>query len=499
MTIFSLGSGNGGVYAVRYGCCGCCCCFLQLAYVYCIISINAVSYACNTAVFIYVYFTVNGSSITEQFYGCALAVSQFGCKTVHSQACTAVADGFNTGQILVQVYFVINMTVFSGGSSNGGIYAISYSCCGCCCCFLQLAYVYCISSINAISYACNATVFVYVYFTVDGSSIAEQFYGCTLAVSQFCYHATHCTQGQCCTTIADGFDIFQVFIQLNAYSSAVIAYADVLITAEINIVTGFYIGCFGCYTICGKIPAFISVSGSFFYFLQLAYVYSIIIINACCYAADFAVLIEGNLAVDYGVTILHVNRCAFTINNACSACCTIQCQLSIAVGNRVAGYVNICQLAAIISVYTVFGCNSAGSFDSTIGTADAYILTGNITHHDIIVQVNFINLLAINSSFFNISVVAIYNLAVLACFSCYCIQLAAVYCVSGICRNLTCCYAADSAVFIYGNLAVDYGSATLHVNRCALTIDDACSTCCTIQCQLSIAIADGLNVLQIFI
>ena len=420
MTVFSLGSGNGGVYAVRYGCCGCCSCFLQLAYIYCIISINAVSYACNAAVFIYVYFAVDGSSITEQFYGCALAVSQFGCKAVHNQACTAVADGFNTGQILVQVYFVINMTVFSGGSSNGGIYAISYSCCGCCCCFLQLAYVYCISSINAISYACNATVFVYVYFTVDGSSIAEQFYRCALAVSQFCYHATHCTQGQCCTTIADGFDIFQVFIQLNAYSSAVIAYADVLITAEINIVTGFYIGCFGCYTVSRQIPAFISVSGSFFYFLQLAYVYSIIIINACCYAADFAVLIEGNLAVDYGVTILHVNRCAFTINNACSACCTIQCQLSIAVSNGG----NISQIA----------CN-----------------------------INLVIGLAVFNCSFNCCILAIRQCSMFTCFCFDIVQLAYVYSVF---IRTTGSYTANSAILSYLYLTIDDCSAISKFYRC---------------------------------
>ena len=198
------------------------------------------------------------------------------------------------------------------------------------------------------------------------------------------------------------------------------------------------------------------------------------------YTGNVAVLINGYLIVNLNIA-------------------AIQNDGGSAVGNLVTGYVNICQLAALISVYTIFGCNSAGSFDSTIGTADAYILTGNITHHDIIVQVNFINLLAINSSFFNISVVAIYNLAVLACFSCYCIQLAAVYCVSGICRDFTCSYTADFAVFIYGNLAVDYSSTALHVNRCALAVDNTCNTCCTIQRQFSTAIAYGLNAFQVFV
>ena len=71
--------------------------------------------------------------------------------------------------------------------------------------------------------------------------------------------------------------------------------------------------------------------------------------------------------------------------------------------------------------------------------------------------------MAINSSFFNISVVAIYNLAVLACFSCYflqllfgcsltgsckaiisssCIAKSAYSCSSAIHNNIACCYTA---------------------------------------------------------
>ena len=146
------------------------------------------------------------------------------------------------------------------------------------------------------------------------------------------------------------------------------------------------------------------------------------------YTSNVAVLINGYLIVNLNIA-------------------AIQNDGGSAVGDFVAGYVDICQFCTLISIYAIFGCNSAGSFDSTIGTADAYILTGNITHHDIIVQVNFINLLAINSSFFNISVVAIYYLAVFACFGCYCMQLAAVYCVSRISGYCTCCYAGNLAVF----------------------------------------------------
>ena len=167
---------------------------------------------------------------------------------------------------------------------------------------------------------------------------------------------------------------------------------------------------------------------------------------ACSYAADLAVLIEGNLAVNYGIAILHVNRCALTVNHTCSSCCTIQCQFSITIGNSVAGYVDICQFCTFISIYAIFGCNVASSFDSTVGTADAYIFASQIAKHDILVHVNLVELLTVNISFFNIDVVAAYYLAVFACFGCYCMQLAAVYSIGGISGYCACCYTGNLAV-----------------------------------------------------
>ena len=55
--------------------------------------------------------------------------------------------------------------------------------------------------------------------------------------------------------------------------------------------------------------------------------------------------------------------------------------------------------------------------------------------------------MTVNISFFNIDVGAIYNLAVFACFGCYCMQLAAVYCVSRISGYCACCYAGNLTVF----------------------------------------------------
>ena len=273
-----------------------------MAYVYSIGISYACSYTCNTTVIVYGYFIVDGCSITKQGNSCAFTVGQFGCCAVQSKACTVIADRFDIFQIFVQfnlnsfnaVFCILayaDILVTVEVNIIAGFYIF---------CFgkntisskfpsavLQLAYIYCIISINAVSYACNAAVFIYVYFAVDGSSITEQFYGCALAVSKFAYHTAHCTQGQCCTTIADGFDIFQVFVQLNFNLSLVMAYADVLVAAEINIFAGSYIGCLGCNTVGGQVPAFICICSYLFDFFQLAYVYSISIILAFSYISNY--------------------------------------------------------------------------------------------------------------------------------------------------------------------------------------------------------------------
>ena len=148
---------------------------------------------------------------------------------------------------------------------------------------------------------------------------------------------------------------------------------------------------------------------------------------ACSYAADLTVLINSNLIVNLNIAAIQ--------NDGRST-----------VGDLVAGYIDICQFCTLISIYTIFGCNIAGGFNSTVSTADAYIFAGQVAKHDILVQVNLVNLLTIVIKFFNIDVGAIYNLAVFACFGCYCMQLAAVYCVSRISGYCACCYTGNLAV-----------------------------------------------------
>ena len=157
-----------------------------------------------------------------------------------------------------------------------------------------MAYVNCIISINAVSYACNAAVFIYVYFAVDGSSITEQFYGCALTVSQFGCKAT---QGQLSIAIADGFDSSQILIQFNLNSVntvfCILAYADILVTIEVNIIAGFYIFCFGQNTISSKFPSTV---------LQLAYVYSIGICSTCSYVANYFIISIQTVLSDVSFT-----------------------------------------------------------------------------------------------------------------------------------------------------------------------------------------------------
>ena len=148
---------------------------------------------------------------------------------------------------------------------------------------------------------------------------------CTIECTVTVYEERHntvfiySTYGQvvfCVQCVGLNIVYINVFVQLNLNLSAVMAYADVLVAAEINNITGFYIGCFGCNTVGSKIPAHVS---SCTYCLQLTYVYCIIVVNACCYAGNLAVLIDGYFAKFSG----------FRSNLAVVAACIAYEQLAI--------------------------------------------------------------------------------------------------------------------------------------------------------------------------
>ena len=87
------------------------------------------------------------------------------------------------------------------------------------------------------------------------------------------------------------------------------AYADVLVTAEANILAGLYVGCFGCNTVGIQIPTCIS---SVAYFFQLAYVYSVSIGSTCCYIDN----LTFSTFTAYGYCISSVSYTAGTKSNS---------------------------------------------------------------------------------------------------------------------------------------------------------------------------------------
>ena len=97
-----------------------------------------------------------------------------------------------------------------------------------------------------------------------------------------------------------------VFVQLNLNLSAVMAYADVLVAAEVNIIAGFYVGCFGCNTVSRQIPTCIS---SVAYLLQLCYVYCVSIFSTCCYVSNLTS--NGSTAYRYSTSVGFPSKAVF--------------------------------------------------------------------------------------------------------------------------------------------------------------------------------------------
>ena len=124
-------------------------------------------------------------------------------------------------------------------------------------------------------------------------------------------------------TIANGFDILQLIVQLYFNISTIMAYADVLVAAEVNSFTGCNLSR-GFVTVCRKVPTLVS---SFFYSVQLAAVYCFFGICrnfAVCYTGNLAILVNGNLVVKLDAAICKANAtCTFTCasdgSNACQS------------------------------------------------------------------------------------------------------------------------------------------------------------------------------------
>ena len=106
----------------------------------------------------------------------------------------------------------------------------------------------------------------------------------------------------------------KVSVQVNLNKGSILvfflAYGNIFIaTSEVNISAGFYVGCFGSKTVGRQVPALV---GSFFYSVQLAYVYSISIGFASCYIDNLTV----SASAAYGYCISSVSYTAGTQSNS---------------------------------------------------------------------------------------------------------------------------------------------------------------------------------------
>ncbi len=340
-----------------------------------------------------------------------------------------------------------------------------------------------------------------------------------------------------------------VFVQLYLYIFAIVAYADVLVAAEVNSFTGSYFRCFAA--VSGQIPALVCVICYFADFLQLLFGCSLTlavskaIISsgciaksaygcgstihnnvACCYtaacpnraiaAADVykSVIISGkkNIVIQCNIILHTAVFCLFrsysnisTFGNntmlACFGCYFLQllfgcsftgsCKAIIS-SSCIAKSAYGCSSAIhkyIACCYTAC-CYTASCPDSAFTAADAYNIAIISFKSNIIVQSNFIFLATVFIGGFSYS-----NIITIGNSTFYIFQLAYVYSV-GICS--ACCYidnltVSASAAYGYCISSVSYAAnaqSNTAFNRYRSTVADSN---CIIRCNC-ILITEGNNI-----
>ena len=106
-----------------------------------------------------------------------LIVDCYSATISHADRRGAIGNGFDTGQIFIQIDFIIGMSIFRYCRGNSGIDPIRNSCLGCCCLFLQLAYIDCIFVSCTCCHIVNLAGFIHIHFAVNSnSSFFIQFY-----------------------------------------------------------------------------------------------------------------------------------------------------------------------------------------------------------------------------------------------------------------------------------------------------------------------------------
>ena len=226
------------------------------------------------------------------------------------------------------------------------------------------------------------------------------------------------------------------------------AYADVLVTAEVNIIAGFYVGCFGSKTVGSQVPACIS---SVAYFFQLAYVYCVGIFSACCYTGNLAACYIQATADGCSVFTKHDGFCTIISTDIAHANTAVSnCKVFITIGNDDAIFIQV-------------------NFGISIGNR------GNISQ--IACNINLVISLAVFNCRFNCCILTVRQGSMFTCFCFYIFQLTIVYCIS---IGSTCCYT--------GNLATFFNDNIINLNLAAICKANAT---CTFTCA-----GDGSNACQ---
>ena len=216
MSICRYGRGNSGIDPIRNSCLGCCRLFIQLAYIDCIFVSCTCCHIVNLAGFIHIHFAVQVYTIIPQYdirisiHHSCIAFVQYNLGLSFG----AIGNGFDTGQIFIQIDFIIGMSIFCYCRGNGGIGSIRNSCLGCCCLFLQLAYIDCIFVSCTCCHIVNLAGFIHIHFAVQVYTIIPQ-YDIRISIHHSCIAFVQYNLGLSFGAIGNGFDTGQIFIQID--------------------------------------------------------------------------------------------------------------------------------------------------------------------------------------------------------------------------------------------------------------------------------------------
>ena len=331
------------------------------------------------AVFVYNQFAICciecAVAVYEERYGAVFICSTYG-QVIFCVQCVGL-NGVYTGNV---AFFIDSyLTKFSGFRSDLAVVAV-------CIAYIQLTVTQCGIFIEYaifqyyvadFAFGCGYfAVFIYNQFAVGSIK-------CTVAVYKERYSAVFIcsTYGQvvfCVQSIGlNGVSLnrvyINVFVQLNLYIFAIIAYADVLVAAKVNSFAGCYFRC--CIAVCGKGPALVCVICYFADFLQLLFSCSL------TFAVSKSIISSSLIAKS-------AYSCTSAIHNYISCCYTAACP------------------------------------DSSFAATDVHkcvIITGK---ENIVIQSNFVFLATVCIEVFGYSNIStIGNSSMLACFSSYFLQL----------------------------------------------------------------------------